>query len=128
MKKLVIQEQHGHFHLGSFGPYYCGTDGRSQFTLVIQGNEGLYLEFPDVTVHDLFSRFDLRDHEFREGRFVFMDLVRVRQDDRECVIEARCGTLYDFFKERAASGNCCLSSSRPLAFFWSGRGEGTEAA
>ena len=123
MKKLVIREREGHFHLENFGAYYCGSDGRSPFTLVIEGSGGLSLEFPEATVHDLFARFDLRDHDFMEGRYASPDFVRVREEGGECVVEAPCGTLYDFFKERAASGECRLSSGKPLSFYWSGRRE-----
>lgn len=123
MKKLIIRESQGHFHLENFGAYYCGTDGRARFTLVIEGEGGLRLEFPETSLHDLFARFNLRDNDFLDGRFTSPDFVKVREEEGECVVEAPCGTLYDFFKERAASGDCRLESPRPLAFYWNGTSE-----
>lgn len=128
MKKLVIRESQGQFHLENFGAYYTGSDGRALFTLVIEGREGgLRLEFPETSLFDIFSRFDLRDPEFMEGRYACPDFVKVIQEGGECVVEARCGTLYDFFKERVASGQCRIQSPKPLSFFWSGRSESDAA-
>ncbi len=124
MKKLIIREMQGHYHLENFGSYYTGLDGRASFTLVIESPErGLSLEFPETTLFDLFARFNLRDNEFMEGRFSCRDFVRVREEGLECVVEAPCGTLYDFFKERTASGYCHLRSPFPLSFYWNGSSE-----
>lgn len=127
MKKLVIREQGGHFHLENFGAYYCGGDGRAPFTLVIEGERGFRAEFPEASVFDLFARFDLRGHDFMEGRYACPDFVRLREEAGEWVLEAPCGTLYDFFKERVASGYCELTAGKPISFFWNGRREADAA-
>jgi hypothetical protein len=124
MKKLVIRESGGQYHLENFGSYYTGLDGRQRFHLVIESEDGrLSLEFPEATVFDIFARFNLRDQDFMEGRFACPNFVRITDQGGECVVEAPCGTLYDFFKERAASGHCRLSAYKPLSFYWRGRGE-----
>jgi hypothetical protein len=124
MKKLVIRESEGKYNLENFGSYYTGLDGRQTFTLVIESSSrALSLEFPETTVFDLFARFNLRDNEFMDGRFACADFVRVKEENLECVVEAPCGTLYDFFRERTASGHCQLRSAKPLSFYWNGTQE-----
>lgn len=124
MKKLVIRESKGQYHLENFGAYYTGSDGRATFTLVIESaDSGLKLEFPEATLFDLFARFNLRDPDFMEGRYACPDFVKVTEQNGECLVVARCGTLYDFLKERTASGHCQLRSPRPLSFYWPGSAE-----
>jgi len=128
MKKLIIRETNGQFHLENFGSYYAGLDGRARFTLVIESEEkGLSLEFPEATIFDLFAKFNLRDHEFMEGRYACPNFVRVNEEGSEFVVEALCGTLYDFFKERTASGHCQLRTRKTLSFYWRGRDESNVA-
>lgn len=124
MKKLVIRENDGKYHLENFGAYYTGLDGRQSFTLVIESSSrGLSLEFPETTVFDLFTRFNLRDNDFMDGRFACPDFVTVKEEALECIVEAPCGTLYDFFRERMANGHCQLRATRPLSFYWNGTSE-----
>ncbi|MGZ3652816.1 MAG: hypothetical protein ACXVB9_14325 [Bdellovibrionota bacterium] len=121
MKKLVIREQAGRYHLENFGPEFSGEQGKEFFTLVIESKgRGLYLEFPHATLHDLFTRFNLKSPEFLRGEFICPDFVRVTEENDECVVEAGSGTLYDFFRERAAARNCLLRAARPVSFYWRG--------
>ena len=121
MKKLVIREQTGRFHLENFGPEIAGAKGRETFSLVIESKgRGLHLEFPHATLHDLFTRFNLQSADFLRGEFVCPDFVRITEENGECVVEAGSGTLYDFFRERAAGGNCLLRAARPVSFYWRG--------
>jgi hypothetical protein len=46
--------------------------------------------------------------------------VAVSEEEREIVVEAKTGSLYDLFKERWASGACSLRSPKPVAFYWAG--------
>ena len=97
---------------------------RSGISSVVEGGGGkLSHEFPETTLFDLFTRFNLRDNDFLEGRYTCPDFVRVRDGNGECVVEAPCGTLYDFFKERAASGHCELLAGKTVSFVWNGRRE-----
>lgn len=116
MRKLVIRENQGSCHLEKLGPAVTGMDGRTAFSLVIEGN-GFYLEFPDASLFDLFTHFDLRDPDFLANRFVFPDFVRILDVPSECAVEAPSGTLYDFFRERVAAGHCLVKVTRPLSFY-----------
>ena len=45
MKKLVIREKEGRYHLENLGPQCAGADGRDLFLLVIESKgRSLYLE------------------------------------------------------------------------------------
>lgn len=125
MKRLFLREEAaGKYSLRNFGQAIAGADGRQPFHLVIESrSRDLLLEFPETTIFDLFTRFDLQSPEYRENRFAFDHFLHVTYEERECVVEASSGTLYDFFKERAATGQCALQSPRPLAFFWKGNSE-----
>jgi hypothetical protein len=124
MKKLVIREIGGHYHLENFGPSFAGGDGKQEFDLVIESkSRGLYLEFPEATVHDLFTRFDLADPAFLRGAFRCEDFLRVKEEGDEVVVEARTGSLYDFFLERTGTGRCLMRFSKPVSFYWQGHGE-----
>jgi hypothetical protein len=119
MRKLILKETDGNFHLSGFGPEIAGPDGRAQFDLVFEA-KGLRMEFPKATAYDLFTTFDPRSAEFLANQFVALSLVRVREEGNETVVEAKTGTLYDFFKDRWVSGHCLIRASRPVAFYWAG--------
>ena len=119
MKKLVIREHQGHYHLENFGPSFSGPDGRDFFSLVIESKgRGLYLEFPDASLFDLFTRFDLSNPDFLSNRFACPDFLRITEQGSECAVETRSGTLYDFFRERMAAGHCLVHVAKPVAFYW----------
>lgn len=119
MKKLVIREVQGRYHLENFGPGITGPDGRAFFSLVIESqSRGLYLEFPEASLFDLFTRFDLKDPDFLSNRYACPDFVRVTDQSGECAVEALSGTLYDFFRERIAAGHCQVQVAKPVAFYW----------
>lgn len=122
MKRVFLKEElAGKYSLRGFGEAAAGKDGLQPFRLVIESKKrDLLLEFPEACVYDLFSSFNFADPAFTENRFHFENLVHVTLEERECVIEAASGTLYDFFKERAGSGNCVLNATRPIAFYWRG--------
>jgi hypothetical protein len=125
MKRFFLKEEAaGKYSLRGFGEAIAGISGKQPFHLVIESkSRDLRLEFPDTCLFDLFTRFNCQDTAFRENRFSFENLVHVTMEERECVIEAGSGTLYDFFKERAASGNCVLNASRPISFYWKGNSD-----
>lgn len=122
MRKLVIREEgDGEYHLKGFGRSLGGDDGLSQFCLVIESkSRHLQLEFPGICVFDLFTKIDLKQESYLNDRFTVSRFVQVKWEERETVVEAKSGSLYDLFKERGASGHCVLKSPLPLAFYWSG--------
>jgi hypothetical protein len=122
MKKLLVREdKNGFYHLEKFGLAFTGEKGKEVFDLQIESkSKNLQLEFPRVTVFDLFTTFDFHLPEVKSNLFLFPHFVRVRQEGLEMIVEARTGALYDFFKERAASQNWQFRSSLPVSFFWSG--------
>jgi hypothetical protein len=117
MKKLVVRERSGRYDLENFGAAFAGADGRAPFSLVIESSDGrVRLEFPEASLYDLFTRFDLRDPQFLGGTFRFAELVRVHEREGRCVIEAGTGSLYDFFRERYAAGYCRVHAGMPVRF------------
>jgi hypothetical protein len=128
MKRVFLREEDsGRFALRGFGVDTAGADGRTPFYLVIESrNKDLKLEFPEACLFDLFTHFDLRSPAYRANEYSHEHFVHVKREERECVVEASSGTLYDFFKERAANGRCALQSILPLAFYW--KGSESEAA
>lgn len=125
MRKVIVREnQNGQFHLQQFGVSIAGAKGELPFSLLIESkNKDLHLEFSDVKLFDLFSRFDLKSSLFTSDQFELKDFVRVSFEANECVVEACGGALYDFFKERAASGKCMLRCARPISFYWRGNSD-----
>lgn len=123
MKKLLVREdKNGFYHLEKFGLHFTGPDGKEFFDLEIQSrSKSIQLEFPRVNVFDLFHQFHFQLPEVKDNSFLYPHFVRVRQEGLELVVEARTGTLYDFFKERAANQTCQLRSPFPVSFYWSGR-------
>jgi hypothetical protein len=122
MKKLLIREdKSGFYHLEKFGLEFTGTKGQDTFDLQIESkSKSIQLEFPRVTVFDLFAKFDFQLPEVKTNSFLFPHFVRIRQEGTEILVEARTGTLYDLFKERAASQNCQLRAPLPISFYWNG--------
>ncbi len=122
MKKLLIREdKSGFYHLEKFGLDFTGLKGKEVFDLQIESkSKSIQLEFPRVTVFDLFLKFDFQLPEVKNNSFLFPHFVRIRQEGTEIIVEARTGTLYDLFKERAASQNCQLRAPLPISFYWSG--------
>jgi hypothetical protein len=129
MKRVYVREgDDGRFSLVGFGVEYAGRDGTLPFRLVVESrNRELHLEFPETRLFDLFTTFDLGDLDFLANRYLSGDFLRVSFEKSECVVEARSGTLYDFFKERVASGECQLLAPQPVAFYWNGNSD-NEAA
>lgn len=120
MKKVYVREENdGSFPLRGFGRSVAGADGKGKFTLVIEGRH-FRLEFPEATVFDLFTRVDIHGQEFTQDRLERRDFVRVEHGERELVVQAHSGSLYDFFKERAALEECALESRLPVSFYWDG--------
>jgi hypothetical protein len=125
MKRVLIREnEQGRYHLVEFGAAVAGEKGKEPFTLVVESrSRDLFLEFPLAKAFDLFSRLDIRSEDFGRNRIRVEDFLRVTTDAQECVVEAGNGSLYDFFKERAAAGHCVIRSVRPVAFYWRGNSE-----
>ncbi|MGE3262119.1 MAG: hypothetical protein AB7K68_10095 [Bacteriovoracia bacterium] len=122
MRRVFLKEEaSGKYSLRGFGESIAGADGKRPFHLVIESrSRDLLLEFPETCLFDLFVRFDLNSAAYKENRFSCENFVHVTYEERECVVEAGSGTLYDFFKERAGTGRCALQSPRPIAFYWKG--------
>lgn len=125
MKRVFVREVgDGVFSLENFGMYCAGRDGSQPFRLVVESKKrDLIMEFPETYLFDLFTTFDLQNPDFLANRFMRKNFLRMKVEGEECVIEAGSGTLYDFFKERAASGECSLHGPRPLAFYWTGNSD-----
>ncbi|MGZ3713619.1 MAG: hypothetical protein ACXVBE_17770 [Bdellovibrionota bacterium] len=125
MKRLFLREEAaGKYSIRGFGANLAGADGKNPFHLVIESrSRDLLLEFPETFLFDLFTHFDLKAPAYLENRFVAENLVQIAHEERECVIQANSGTLYDFFKERAATGNCVMSAAKPISFYWKGSTE-----
>jgi hypothetical protein len=124
MSKFVIRENDGRFHLEDFGPRFAGPEGGDRFALVIEApSTGLYVEFPDATVHDLFTRFDFSDPAYQANRYSCRDFLRVHEEHGEYLVEVRTGSLYDFLRECLAAGRYRLQGEGRVGITWPGASE-----
>ena len=108
-------------HAGAFsyrplpkGPIVLGDTVR---TLAADPALGPWRREPAAT-RELFTRFDLRDPAFLSGAYSCPDFIRVSEESGNWIVEARTGSLYDFFRERLENGRYLMRVARPVTFAW----------
>jgi hypothetical protein len=114
--ELVVNGR-GNFDLRNFGQSVSGPSGKKPFDLIIEDPmTGLSLQFQDITVAQIFTRFSFGEH-FGDDRYYVTNFVSVsRRRDGTMILEPKTHQLFKGLMKAAADGRLINNSSCKVDF------------